>query len=275
MAELSPVAAFSRVSSALRGVFNNVDAYLSRLDPAGWREQSYCKDWKVYQVVSHLGSGAEIMGRGLEAGLRETTPLDDEGRRAIWARFDALGPDGIYPAFLEANRYYFSVVDSVGQGGEQEYERLIPAFRGPVTPAQHMTLRLSEFAIHAWDIAVVRRPAARISQPAVDILVDNLADRVGRLAHKDVAAALGGKAIAITLVDPPRSFVLSFADGTAALGHGGNTQASLAMAAESFIRLLTGRLDGRQLEREIARDLARARGDRALIAALPDVFRGF
>src|ERR671939_210125 len=47
--------------------YNRLSTYLEGLDPGGWVEQSYCSDWLVYQVVSHIGSGSRIGALRVEA----------------------------------------------------------------------------------------------------------------------------------------------------------------------------------------------------------------
>ncbi len=108
----------------------------------------------------------------------------------------------------------------------------------------------------------------------MDILVDQLSDRLPRLAYKDAASPLQGKRIGISLVDPKGSFELAFTRGSAQPrpADGSAADASLTLPAEAFIRLLYGRLD---LSRELNHDRARARGDRGLVAKLTEVFPGF
>ena len=48
------------IKAVERQEFERFDRYVQQLDAGGWVEQSYCTDWLVYQVVSHLGSGARI-----------------------------------------------------------------------------------------------------------------------------------------------------------------------------------------------------------------------
>ena len=62
------------------------------LTPTQLEEGSYCRDWDVAQVLSHLGSGAEIGLLGLERTLVNGTLLDREDFAVIWDRWDNLGP---------------------------------------------------------------------------------------------------------------------------------------------------------------------------------------
>ena len=51
---------FDTIRSIDRREIDRLDAHLTRLDADGWLEQSYCAEWRVYQVVSHLASGARL-----------------------------------------------------------------------------------------------------------------------------------------------------------------------------------------------------------------------
>src|ERR1700709_1135174 len=51
---------------------------------------SYADDWSIAQVASHLGSGAEIFGLFLEAGLCHTPAPGAEEFQPIWSRWNAM-----------------------------------------------------------------------------------------------------------------------------------------------------------------------------------------
>src|SRR4051794_41600055 len=56
-------------------------------------QPSGASGWTVAQVLSHLGSGAEITLETLRAGLAGTDPAAD-GHQAGWGPGDALRPRG-------------------------------------------------------------------------------------------------------------------------------------------------------------------------------------
>ena len=55
--------------SALRHSHNSLRANVEPLGADRLRQGSYCSEWSIAQVLSHLGSGAEIFSLFLEAGL--------------------------------------------------------------------------------------------------------------------------------------------------------------------------------------------------------------
>ncbi len=58
----------------LRRSHDRLTGLVKQLSPEELRDQSYCSDWSVAQVLSHLGSGAEISLMMLPGALGEGEP---------------------------------------------------------------------------------------------------------------------------------------------------------------------------------------------------------
>src|SRR5690242_11422882 len=86
--------------------YDRLNAYLRQLDPDGWVEQSYCSDWQVYQVVSHIGSGSRIGQRRLDAWVNGAQPMTREDQQAVWGLFDSLRPADMLTEYLNAAGEY-------------------------------------------------------------------------------------------------------------------------------------------------------------------------
>lgn len=56
-------------------------------------EQSYCTDWRVYQVVSHIGPGSRIGRMRLESWVNGTPAATHEVMQGVWGLFDSLPPE--------------------------------------------------------------------------------------------------------------------------------------------------------------------------------------
>ena len=85
--------AFDTVRSLDRREIARLGTHLAQLNDEGWLEQSYCAEWRVYQVVSHLASGARLLLGSLAQWFDGAPPVSQEQRQRIWAHFDALAPD--------------------------------------------------------------------------------------------------------------------------------------------------------------------------------------
>src|ERR1700728_4495504 len=59
------------------------------LSPEEVAGPSYASEWSIAQVLSHLGSGAEIFGLFLDAGLTGQDPPGREAFGPIWNTWNA------------------------------------------------------------------------------------------------------------------------------------------------------------------------------------------
>ena len=60
--------------SALRKSHDLLRAHVQPMDATAVQSPSYASEWSIAQVLSHLGSGAEIFGLFLASGLRGEDP---------------------------------------------------------------------------------------------------------------------------------------------------------------------------------------------------------
>src|SRR6185312_14331871 len=135
----------------------------------GWREQSYCSDWQVYQVVSHIGSGSRIGGLRVQAWVGGGPAVSRETMQQVWGHFDSLGPDQMYAAFAEAARDYLKIEDATpDEAGLQE----VDGFAGKRPLYAYQVSRTWELACHSWDVYVARNWNARLDADAVSLLAE-------------------------------------------------------------------------------------------------------
>ena len=82
---------------ALIGVLRNsherLAGLVTPLTPDQLRAQSYDTEWTIAQVLSHLGSGAEIATLSLAAALGGRGQLDQGAFPAIWDAWNNRTPD--------------------------------------------------------------------------------------------------------------------------------------------------------------------------------------
>jgi len=246
---------------ALRASHDRLAGIVAGLDGDGLRAQSYDTEWSVADVLSHLGSGAEIFSRYVDAGVTGGDPPAPEEFKPIWEAWNARSPEDQAARSVAANEALVTLIESLAP--EQRAGFQVTMFgRMPVDLAGVLGLRLSEHALHSWDIAVTLDPAARVAPDAVDLLVDRLPQIAGFTAKQAPAPV----AVAVSTAGPERAFTLDTGGVTLApAGPGDVPAASLALPAEAFLRLVYGRLDDEQ-------DL-RASG--VTLRELKSVFPGF
>jgi uncharacterized protein (TIGR03083 family) len=99
-------------------------------------------------------------------------------------------------------------------------------------------MRLSEHAVHAWDVEVALDPVARIAPDAVGLIAVRMPMMAGFMGKKPQTS----KVVEVTTTDPAMTFTLDTGGVTLTPGSTG-ASASLALPAEAFVRLVYGRLD--------------------------------
>jgi uncharacterized protein (TIGR03083 family) len=99
-------------------------------------------------------------------------------------------------------------------------------------------MRLSEHAVHAWDVEVALDPAARIAPDAVGLIAVRIPMMAGFMGKKQETP----KVVEVTTTNPAMTFTLDTGGVTLTPGSTG-ASASLALQAEAFVRLVYGRLD--------------------------------
>jgi uncharacterized protein (TIGR03083 family) len=224
---------------AVRASHDRLAGIVAGLDGDGLRAPSYDTEWSVADVLSHLGSGAEIFSLYLEAGVTGGDPPGPEEFKPIWETWNARSPEEQAAQSIAVNEALVARAESLTPEQRAAFHVLMFG-RMPVDLAGVLGMRLSEHALHTWDIAVMLDPAAKVAPDAVDLLVDRLPWMVGFMARQSPAPV----AVAVTTTSPERAFTLDTGGVTLApAGADDDTDASLALPAEALLRLVYGRLD--------------------------------
>lgn len=219
--------------------FERFNRYLEQLDPGGWVEQSYCADWLVFQVVSHLGSGARIGRMRLQAWTDRRAPVSREDMQIVWEHFDSLRPNQMLAAYREAALDYLAEIaalpDEVGT-------REVDAFAGKRPLWGYQLSRLWELTCHTWDVYVARDQRARLPVDAVSVLATEL-QYVSIPVDQQRAAALAQEQVEFRIFDSRIAYRLNLTGARPRLERGGTANASIIVEgpAEELVRLVSGR----------------------------------
>ena len=223
--------------SAVRASHDRLSAIVAGLDGDGLRKQSYAKEWTIADVLSHLGSGAEIFLLMIESGVTGAEPPAMEVFQPIWDTWNARTPEEQAAQCTAANEALVSRVEALSEA-ERESFSVVMFGRMTMDLAGVLGMRLSEHAVHAWDVEVALDPAARIAPDAVGLIAVRMPMMAGFMGKKLQAP----KVVEVTTTDPAMTFTLDTGGVTLTPGSTG-ASASLALRAEAFVRLVYGRLD--------------------------------
>ncbi len=214
------------------GAFTDVD--LAR--------QSACAEWDVAQVLSHLGSGAEIGIGTLDAVLAGTDPPGREASEPIWARWNAMSRAEHQANWLTMTDRHLAGLEALSDEQLSTLRVTLSFLPEPLDAAGFLALRLNEQALHHWDVAVTFDAGAVIPEPATELLVDVTTGMMRWLGH---ANRWRGEAtlVALTLTAPARDWTLVI-DETVNIDQAPAAHADVRLIApsETFIRLAAGRL---------------------------------
>jgi uncharacterized protein (TIGR03083 family) len=251
--------------ATLRRSHDRLAGLVAPLTPEQLRDQSYCTDWSVAQVLSHVGSGAEIALMGLPAALGEAEPISRDAFAPVWDKWNAKNPDDQATDALAIDEKQVAALEQLTD--EQLASMKMDFFGMQLDAIGIIRLRLGEHTLHTWDVDVYGDPAATLPDGAAELLVDSvpafLAPRLGKPLPEPFA-------VRITTFGPDRDYLLTSGESVSMTDWPGGDDAvpQVRMPAESLVRLAYGRLDP-------AHTPAGVSGDPAVLDKLRAVFPGF
>lgn len=225
---------------ALRQSHDRLQGLVEPLGLDQLEQRSYATEWSIAQVLSHLGSGAEIFGLFLEAGLTGQDPPGREVFGPIWNTWNAKDPQAQAQDGLRADEATVARFESVDP--DQKAQLRLQVFGMDMDMAGLARMRVSEHAVHTWDVAVALDPSATVAPDAVGLLIDT----VGQLAARSATPDGKQRRLLISTTDPERHFILETGDAVSLTEVSGSDASDglpeLRLPAEALVRLVYGRL---------------------------------
>lgn len=231
---------FTDVLAALRSSHERLAGTVSPLSDEQAGQQSYADEWTIGQVASHLGSGAEIFQLIVDAGLKQSAAPGPDEFRPVWDLWNSKSaPEQVHDA-VRSDAAFLDHVAALAPGERDGWQ--LDLFGTQQTLPTLLQMRLSEHAVHTWDIVVALDPSATVGADAVEpilALLPGLAARAGKGSAQPLS-------VHITTSEPHREYLLELSPDQTLLaeasGPAGGT-ATLRLPAEALVRLVYGRLD--------------------------------
>jgi uncharacterized protein (TIGR03083 family) len=224
------------IEEALGVSVSRLHRVVRTLGDAELETSAYPSDWSVADVLSHLGSGAEIALRRLDDSFAGRATPDDHPS-SVWDAWNAKPSAVKARDFLIQDQAFTDRLASLTPD-----ERSASMDLGPRTLdiGGFVGLRLNEHGLHTWDVEVAFDRTARLSSETVALVVDNL-DLIGRFTAKPTG---DHRIITVLTSAPARGFVVELTREAATFAvTDAPAVADVTLAAEAFIRLVYGRLD--------------------------------
>jgi uncharacterized protein (TIGR03083 family) len=226
---------------ALRAAHDEIADIARPLDEAGLARTSGSSEWDVAQVLGHLGSQSEIGLGTVQAVLEHRDPPGADATTPIWAKWDALDNAGKAAGFLDYGDRYVAAVEGIDPTQRDELRIDLGFLPAPVDLATLLSLRLNELTMHGWDVKVATDPDASLLADGTELLVDRVGMLIGFIGHADEVD--DHVTLRVVTSDPERSFALIITDSVSLGDDPDDPDGVLHLPAESWLRLVAGRLD--------------------------------
>jgi uncharacterized protein (TIGR03083 family) len=223
---------------ALRSGHDELVVLVADLDADDLTGRSACADWDLSQVLSHLGSGAEIGLGTLKRALDPSTPAVPN--QEIWDRWNAMSPIERLTGFLSADETLVEAYEALDAETRETLRIDLGFLPHPVDVATAAGSRLNEFSLHSWDIRSVLDPAATVADEATPLLFDRLGDLLRWVGHAD--AVDGETTLLVETTDPDQRFGLTIGDAVTLGDVPASPDGTLSLPGEAWLRLASGRL---------------------------------
>jgi uncharacterized protein (TIGR03083 family) len=224
--------------AALRANHDQLAELLQEISPEQLTGPSGAEEWTVADVLSHLGSGAELSRRTLEVGIGDG-PVPEADNQAVWDRWNALPPADQASGFLEQNNALVQRLEGLGAEQKEALRLDLGFLPEPVTLATYLGMRLNEAAAHSWDARVGLQPDAVIDDDSARLLLQHFSGGLGFLLG--FTGKPGELTEPVTLAADGFGLALG-EDVTVLAGTPEDATATFNGALESVLRLLSGRL---------------------------------
>ncbi len=225
---------------ALRSTHDGLVAVVRDLSDEQLVAPSGATEWTVAQVLSHLGSGAEISAATLRNAVDGAGRLPDGFNQGVWDRWNAMSPRHQADGFVVADAALLADVEALTAEQRETLQVDLGFLPAPVPFATYAGMRLSEAAAHSWDVRVAYDDDAVIDEPTARVLVRLFGCPMGFLLGFTAKADAVAEPAVVDLVGLDHD--LSIGDAVALVPAGGVTTATLEGGADAVARLLTGRL---------------------------------
>lgn len=229
-----------RTIAALRSEHDTLAATVPALTTDQLTGKSGASDWTVADVLSHLGSGAEITLAGLRAALGEAEKPGPGFNQGIWDRWNALSPQDQAAGWLASDAALVEALESIPESRHDDLKVDMGFLPEPLPLASFGAMRLSEVALHSWDVRAGVDSGAAVSDGSAELLAEHLSAGISFMLGFIGKPAAERTASVIEVAKTPYRIVLDEAarlttDDVAAT-------ATFDGPLESAVRLIYGRL---------------------------------
>ena len=229
-----------RTIAALRGEHDTLAGTVPALTAEQLTGPSGASEWTVADVLSHMGSGAEITLADLSASLGVAEPPGPGFNQSVWDRWNALSPANQALGWIGSDTALVAALEAIPVEQHDDLKVKLGFLPEPLPLASFAAMRLSEVAQHSWDVRAGLDPAAALAEPSAQLLAEHLsAGLVFLLGFIGKPDAAGGPAV-VEIAGTPFRIVLE--EQVRLTADAQPATATFTGPLESAMRLIYGRL---------------------------------
>jgi uncharacterized protein (TIGR03083 family) len=185
-----------RTIAALRATHDDLAALVPGLSDQQLTGPSGAAEWTVAQVLSHLGSGAEISLATLRGALDGSGAPPAGFNQDVWDRWNAMPPQDQAAGYLRHDADLVAAFEALTPEQRADLTVDMGFLPAPIPVAAMAGMRLSEAVQHSWDVRVALDPAAGLPAEAAEVIAEHLAGDLAVLTgFIGKADALAGPAV--------------------------------------------------------------------------------
>jgi len=230
-----------RTIAALRANHDELAALVPDLSADQLTGPSGAAEWSVAQVLSHLGSGAEISLAGYQAAVAGSPAPEQGFNQQVWDRWNAMSPPDQATGFLDHNAELVASLEALTATQRETLTVKLGFLPAPLPFASVVGMRLNESAQHSWDIRVALDPAAAVAGDAAELLAEHFSGGLSFLTGFIGKADVLSEPAVIEIEDSRFGIVV---DDTVSVTSSSvpDPTATFSGPLEAVIRLVGGRL---------------------------------
>lgn len=169
-----------RIIASLRHHHDRLAELVSSLDESSLTAPSAATEWRICDVLSHLGSGAEIMLRPLAAAATGT-PVPEGSNEEVWDRWNAMSPTDQAANFVASDARMVETLEGLDHDARASLSVDLGFLPAPVPLVFAAGMRLNEVALHTWDVVAGLDASTALDDDAAEILLELLAGPMGMM----------------------------------------------------------------------------------------------
>lgn len=230
------------IIAALRTGHDSLAEFAAGLSDDDLAGPSGAAEWDVSGVLSHLGSGAEIVLTVLDAALAGQPNPGGDFNQSVWDRWNAMTRRERADGFLRTNETLTARYESLDTRTREDLRIGFGFLPAPVEVATVARMRLNELALHSWDVRVGFDAHATVAPEATAVLLDAAPEMLAWSSRPEVLN--GDEAVLrVTTTEPASVFALHLATPVSVeLTAPESPDGEMTLPAESWLRLIAGRL---------------------------------